>query len=56
MEVIESPPVPFHTLAMDFILGLPLSKAGEDCIMTVTCKFSKLVTLLAGKTTYSAKD
>ena len=56
MEIIDSPPVPFHTLAMDFILGLPLSKAGEDCIMTVTCKFSKLVTLLSGKTTFSAKD
>ena len=56
MEIIKSPPVPFHTLAMDFILGLPLSKAGEDCIMTVTCKFSKLVTLLAGKTTFSAME
>ena len=56
MEIIDSPPVPFHTLAMDFILGLPLSKAGEDCIMSVTCKFSKLLTLIAGKTTFSAQD
>ena len=56
MEIIESPPIPFHTLAIDFILGLPLSKADKDCIMTVTYKFSKLLTLLTGKTTFTAQD
>ena len=55
MEIINSPPVPFHTLAMDFILGLPLSKSGEDCMMSVTCKFSKMITLVSGKTTFSAR-
>ncbi len=56
MEIINSPPVPFHTLAMDFILGLPLTKNSEDCMMSVTCKFSKMLTLIAGKTTFGAKD
>ena len=56
MEIINSPPVPFHTLAMDFILGLPLTRDNEDCIMSVTCKFSKMVTLITGKTTFRAKD
>lgn len=56
LQPIESPPVPFHTVAMDFILALPTTKEGFDCAMSVTCKFSKRMTLIPGKTTWKAKD
>ena len=50
---IACPPIQFHTICMDFILGLP----GEfDTLLTVTCKFSKRATIIVGKSTYKAKD
>ena len=50
---VTSPPQPFHTIAMDFILALP----GElDILLTVTCKYSRRVTLIPGKSTYSASQ
>ena len=56
MQPIESPPVPFHTITIDFILALPLSEEGFDNAMSVTCKFTKRVTIAPGKTTWSARD
>lgn len=44
LQLIKSPPVPFFTLILDFVLVLPLSKEGFNAIMSVTCKFSKRVT------------
>ncbi len=41
---------------MDFVLALPLTLEGYDCILTVTCKFSRKITLIPGKNTYSAED
>ena len=50
---IKSPPYPFHTIAIDFILGLP----GEmDVILTVTDKFSRRVLTIPGKSTYNASQ
>ena len=48
LQPIESPPVPFFTLTLDFILALPMSKEGYNALMSVTCKFSKRVTLIKG--------
>ena len=56
LQPIYSPARPFHTLTLDFILALPKSRKDLDCIMSVTDKFSKAVTLLPGKITYSGKD
>ena len=56
MQPIYSPPVPFHTITIDFVLALPLSVEGFDSAMSVTCKFSKRVTLAPGKTTWKALD
>ncbi len=56
LQPIHSPPVPFHTLTLDFVLALPLSAAGFNSLMSVTCKFPKRVTLVEGKDTWSAKD
>ena len=56
MQPIYAPPIPFHTLTIDFILAMPISVTpfGLDCAMSVTCKFSKRVTFVPGKTTWKA--
>lgn len=54
LQPIESPPVPFFTLTLDFILALPTSKEGYNALMSVTCKFSKRVTLIEGVDTWTA--
>lgn len=56
LQPIHSPPVPFHTVTLDFVLALHLSAAGFNSLMSVTCKFSKQVTLVEGKNTWAAKD
>lgn len=56
LQPILSPPIPFHTLTIDFILALPQSILGLDCLMSVTCKFSKRVSLIPGKNTWSAGE
>ncbi|SLM34971.1 transposon tf2-1 polyprotein [Lasallia pustulata] len=48
--------LPFRTIAMDFILGLPETEEGFDVALSVTDKCSKRVTLLPGKNTYKAED
>ena len=55
-QPIESPPVPFFTLTLDFVLALPPSKEGYNAIMSVTCKFSKQVTLVEGADICSAEQ
>ena len=52
---IHTPMDPFHTIAMDFVLALPLIQ-DRDTLLTVTDKFTKRLLLLPGKNTYSAKD
>jgi hypothetical protein len=52
IRAIESPPEPFHTVTVDLITDLPVQQTtnGEvDSILTVTCKFSKAVKLVAGR-------
>ena len=56
LQPIESPPVPFFTLTLDFVLALSLSKEGYNAIMSVTCKFSKRVTLVEDADTWSAEQ
>ena len=56
LQPIQSPPTPFHTLTMDFILGLPKTKEGENCLMSVTDKFTKRVTLIPGKDTWTETE
>lgn len=51
LQPIQLPPVPFFTLTLDFVLALPVSKKSYNALMSVTCKFSKRVTLIEGKDT-----
>lgn len=45
----------FFTLTLDFVLALPLLKKKYNVIISVTCKFSKRVTLIKDVDTYSVK-
>lgn len=57
MQPIESPPVPFHTMTLDFILALPVSVTEAfDIAMSVTCNFTKRITVVPGKSTWDTKD
>ena len=56
LQPIIVPGRPFHTLTIDFILALPISYNGEDCLMSATCKASQAITLIEGKSTWSAKE
>ncbi|QIX00238.1 hypothetical protein AMS68_005755 [Peltaster fructicola] len=47
LHPILSPAIPFHTIAMDFIVGLP-EYDEYNCLLTVTCKFSKRTILIPG--------
>lgn len=55
LQPIAIPNAPCETITMDFISGLPLDEE-FDSILTITDKHSKMVTLIAGKTTDSAAD
>ena len=56
LQPIDAPPTPFHTISIDFILALPLTADGLDCVLSVTCKLSKRITLIPGKNTWTAKQ
>ena len=56
MMPIDRPGIPFHTIAMDFIVAFPVTREGFDSILTVTDKFSKRVLLIPGKTTFGAAE
>lgn len=47
---------PFECFTIDFILALPVSADGFNCVMSLTCKFSKAVTFIPGKDTWKADD
>lgn len=41
---------------LDFILTLPLTKNGYNALMSMTCKFSKKVTLIKGKDIWTVEE
>ena len=58
MQPILTPPRPFHTITVDFILGLPILTAPDcfDCVMSVTDKVSKAVTFVPSKIAWGGKE
>ncbi|MGI0135223.1 MAG: integrase zinc binding domain-containing protein [Candidatus Micrarchaeaceae archaeon] len=56
LQPIETPPCPYHTITIDFVLGLPTSAEGYNCLLTLTDKYSKKIALIPGKDTYTATD
>ena len=54
LQSIITPAFPFQTLTIDFILKLPFSASNLDAIMSVTCKHTKSIQLIPGKSTLTA--
>ena len=57
LQPILTPPIPFHTITIDFIMALPISSPeGYNVIMTVTDKFTKRIGFIPGKDTWTAEQ
>jgi hypothetical protein len=56
LQPIIPPPIPFHTITIDFIMALPLSSEGYDQNMIVTDKFTKRNGIIPGKSTWTAEE
>ena len=56
LQPINTPPAPFHTISIDFVMAIPVSTDGFDSLMSVTCKFSKAIGLIPGKSTWTAQQ
>ena len=48
--------IPFHTIAIDFIVGLPESLSSNNMLLSVTDKFTKRVAFLARQDIYTVED
>lgn len=55
LNPIATPPIPFHTIAMDFIVALPYYE-GRNMLLTNTCKFTKKKLLIPGFDEWSAAE
>ncbi|KAG0152943.1 hypothetical protein PDIDSM_1902 [Penicillium digitatum] len=53
---ILAPPIPFHTLTIDFVTGLPRTKKGFDAVAIYTCKSTKRIGSDAGKKPGAVKN
>lgn len=56
LQPIESLLVLFFTLTLDFILALSVNRDGFNALMSITCKFSKRITLIKEINTWSAEQ
>src|SRR5437764_604472 len=56
LNPIASPSFAFHTITIDFVLGLPEVGADRfDTLLTITDKFSKRVALTPGRSDWNAE-
>lgn len=49
LQPISPPFIPFHTITIDFITGLPSTPNEYDCVLTLTNKATKYVKLMPGQ-------
>ena len=57
LNPISTPDIPFHTIAMNFIVALPVEGPElYNALLTVSCKFSKAKIFIPGRDDYSAAD
>ena len=47
---------PFEHVVLDFVTALPRTQRGFDAVLTVVCRFSKLVTLIPCTTEIDAHE
>ena len=56
LQLILSPAVPYHTIILDFVLGLLCLPNSNNCVLTIIDKYTKQISLIPGKTTWAAMD
>ena len=56
LQPIDTPIIPLNVLCLDFIVGLPVSKDGNDAVLLITDKTSKFHKSIIGKTTFVTED
>ncbi len=56
MQPILTPSWPFHTIIVDYILGLSTSPDSYDTILSITDKFSKAMTLIPEQKNMTEED
>jgi dUTPase len=56
LQPILAPPIPFHTLTIDFVGGLPRTKTGFDTVAIYTCKSTKRLGSTPGRKKWSGFD
>lgn len=53
---MENPEEPFSHVTMDFVVNLPTSIRGYDCIFTIVDRFSRMVRFIPCMTAISAPE
>ena len=56
LQPIITPPYPFYTMTIDFILAMSATDEGFNCFLSVTDKFSKRVTFAPEKDNWTTKQ
>lgn len=56
LQPIQFPLIPFLTLTFDFVFAFLVSIIGFNALISVTCKFSKRVTLIEGVNIWLAEQ
>lgn len=54
LQLILSPTVLYHTIILEFMLGLPHLPNSNNCVLTITDKYTKQISLVSDKTTCTA--
>jgi hypothetical protein len=52
---LPTPDMPWESISMDYMLGLPSTKRGNDCVFVVVDLFSKMVILATCKKSITAE-
>lgn len=56
LQPILAQPIPFHTLSIDFVIGLPRTKKGLNAVAIYTCRSTKRIGSAPGKKTWKGVD
>lgn len=56
LQPLDSPVIPLTVLCLDFVVGLPMSINGNNCIFVIICKTFKFILIIVGKLNFTTED
>lgn len=56
LQPISVTAIPFHTITIDFMVGLPASRRGYNKVLVLVDKATKMISMILGKDTWTASD